>query len=418
MNIDDLIYLQNPWFRDRKFIPKEHTLPHRQLFSKLLDEVTSEKQITALTGLRRTGKSTLVRQIIAQLLIRGAPPEHILYFSFDQPTVEEHKDTLDAIIHLYVSSILRTTLHVIDMPTYVFFDEVQLIPYWQNILKRYYDLNIGIKFVVTGSASLFIGTKSHESLAGRILMSFLPPLAFSEYQTLFQSSDFEQFLTFGQFPEMREIVDVDKKRAYLRESVIGKVLEVDIPTLWGIRKIPDFERLFWSLLPNAGQIIESGRLMTDLKLKKATLFRYLRIFEQSLLISKVLNYSRSFRSEKRLLRKLYPSSSNFLSLTPEAVQRGFFAETYVNSILQSHTKDVFLLRDRDREIDFILPDKRLALEVKYREHVSDKDALLLSRFTKKNNYRGIVITKTQEGARGNITFIPLQSLDASLDSLL
>lgn len=80
------------------------------------------------------------------------------------------------------------------------------------------------------------------------------------------------------------------------------------------------------LLEDKDQIINTSNLMTDLQIN-------LELLEDSLLITKVVNLSGSFRSEKRLLRKYYLSSFNFLSLLPNTTELGFFAESYVVSIL-------------------------------------------------------------------------------------
>ena len=68
MKIDELIYLQNPWLRDALYVPREDKLEKRDIFHSLLEDVIKTKQVISLTGLRRTGKSTLLKQIIALLL--------------------------------------------------------------------------------------------------------------------------------------------------------------------------------------------------------------------------------------------------------------------------------------------------------------------------------------------------------------
>ncbi len=419
MNIKELLYLLNPWYRDQKYVPPEHFFPKRNLFSTFNREITDIKQITSLTGLRRTGKSTLLKQVIAVLLQNRISPSRILYFSFDQPTIDEKPELLEEIITIFLSDVLREQVHKINKKTYIFFDEIQLIPFWQDIIKRYYDLNQNLKFIVSGSSSLFISEKSKESLAGRIFTTILPPLSFSEYKRFSGKTDFTDFLDYGQFPEMLELKDNAKKIEYLQEGIIGKVLQIDIEKTYGVRKKVDFERLFWSLLPNTGQIIASRKLMTDLSLKKATLFKYLSILEQSLLIQKVLNLSGSFWSEKRLLRKLYPASSNFLKLIPEQVNTGFKVETYTHSLLYSFNQNIFLYHYRGREIDFILPDKKLAFEVKYQEHIHPLDYRFLETYIKAKKYKGVLITKnlTSELPEKSISFIPLEQIEQYLQSL-
>ncbi len=395
MNIIDQIYLQNPWFRDLSFSFTEENLPKRAIFNSFYQDVLKTKQIISLVGLRRTGKTTLIRQVINQLLKGKTNPKNILYFSFDQPTILEETNTLEEIIINYLKKINKNQLFSIKEKVYFFFDEIQLIPYWQDIIKRFYDINQHLKFIVTGSSSLYLVKNAKESLAGRIFEKNLNPLSFFEYKTMAQDNDLLNYLENGQFPELLEIKDKNKQKEYLKEGIINKVLEIDIIKNYKVRKTVDFERLFWSLLPNCGQIIKSAKLQSDLGIKKATLFNYLNILEKTLLINKILNLSGSFRSEKRLLRKIYPASTNFLDLPPESVNIGFKVENYIFNILKEKKEDVYLYRLRDKEIDFIIPGKKTAIEVKYQENINNQDLWFLEKFIKEKKYQGIIVTKNK-----------------------
>lgn len=288
----------------------------------------------------------------------------------------------------------------------------------RSMMEKDCDLNQKIKFVVSGSTSLLLINSAKKSLTGRIFQKSLGPLSFSEYQLLSGRKDWDEFLYFGQFPELLEFSSLEKKREYLKESVIGKVLEIDIPKIYKLRKIFDFERIFWSLISNSGQIISSSQLMSDLGLKKATLFKYLTVLEQSLLINKVLNLNGSFRSEKRLLRKLYPASSNFLTLSPQFLPIGFAAETYVASLLNTSGINFYLYRQRDKEIDFLLPDQKLAIEIKFQNQTFFRDYKTLSRYIREKNYRGIIVTKNQEKIldKEKIRLITLENFEQFLSN--
>jgi len=414
MNIIDQIYLQNPWFRDRSFIFLEKKLPKREIFNSFYQDVVNTKQIVSLIGLRRTGKTTLIRQVINKLLDNKVNPKNILYFSFDQPTILEQANTLEEIILIFLNKIKKTQAFSVKEKTYFFLDEIQLISYWQDIVKRFYDLNQQLKFVVTGSSSLYLVKQAKESLAGRIFEKNLAPLSFLEYKKMSGDDDFLNYIEFGQFPEPLEMKDRLKQIEYLKEGVINKVLEVDIIKNYKIRKTVDFERLFWSLLPNCGQIIKTAKLQLDLGLKKATLFNYLHILEKTLLISKVLNLSGSFRSETRLLRKIYPASTNFLNLIPEPISIGLKVENYVFNVLKEKYKNVYLYRLRDKEIDFLLPNQKIAIEVKYQDNIHYSDTIFLKKFIKEKKYSGIVITKNLKSTnkKNGLVFIPADEFEA------
>jgi len=408
--INELIYLQNPWLQEPGYSPKELKWPQRTLFDSLYKDILDTKQVTGLVGLRRTGKSTLLKQILGLMLKNPANKNRILYFSFDEFGVEEKTETLESVIKFFLEEIVDEKLHKIEKPVYLFLDEIQLIPYWQDIVKRFYDLNQKLKFIVSGSSSLYILKKSKESLAGRIFEKRLGPLSFGEYKIISGRKSLEEFLRLGQFPELLELNDLEKRKEYLKEAVIKKVIETDIPKILKIRKQFDFERLFWSILPNTGQIISPTKLGSDLSMKKGTLFNYLSILEEALLVSKIVNLSGSFRSEKRLLRKYYPGSSNFLSLSPENLSLGFFAENYIANLLKQQSGDLYLFNERGKEIDFVIPERKLAIEVKYQDVIHKSDYQFLKKYCDEKGYRGVVICKDKCLIKeAGIDFVPLGS---------
>lgn len=184
--------------------------------------------------------------------------KNIFYLSFDQPLVEENPNFLEIVINFYFQKIKQEKISKIEK-VYIFLDEIQIIPFWQDILKRYYDLNQNIKFIVSGPPPFFIRKKSKESLAGRIFEKTLPPLTFKEFEIFSKTNDFDEYLNFGQFPELLSITSIEKKKEYLQQGIINKVLEICIPKIYHIRKTFDFQRLFWTLLPNTGWIINKSR---------------------------------------------------------------------------------------------------------------------------------------------------------------
>ncbi|PIV09895.1 hypothetical protein COS31_00040 [Candidatus Roizmanbacteria bacterium CG02_land_8_20_14_3_00_36_15] len=134
--------------------------------------------------------------------------------------------------------------------------------------------------------------------------------------------------------------------------------------------------------------------MSDLAIKKATLFKYLSILEKSLLINKVLNFSGSFRSEKRLLRKIYPASSNFLALLPDPINIGFKVEAYTACLLA--IKQPYLYRLRDKEIDFVLPSEKIVIEVKYQNTIDYRELTFFRKYLNEKRYQGIVVVKNDK----------------------
>ncbi|MBI3956010.1 ATP-binding protein [Candidatus Gottesmanbacteria bacterium] len=409
MKTIDLLERQNLWWSSPSYRPAEHTLPKRDAYPKLVSDVGILRQISGIVGLRRVGKSTLVKQVIAALLDHGGEPRRVMYFSFDEPAVFENKEMLEDVLEVYFKTILGESPVLPAAPVVIVLDEIQLVSGWQGMLKRYWDGSDKIKFVVTGSSSLFINTRARESLAGRIFVDVLPALSFAEYRALYPAGRFEQYLRYGGFPELLKLDEEARKQEYLRDWVIGKVIEVDVPKTAGVRHREDFERLFWAILPNTGQIIDLGRLGAELGIKKGTLYRYLGILEDALLLRRMTNVAGSFRSLSRRLLKLYPGSVNFLSVSPQSVGEGIWAECYVASLIARAYPDAGPWRVRQKEIDFVSKQGKTAIEVKYQPRVHDSDVAWLREYCQKETYRGIVLTREESVRKdGDLTFCPLE----------
>jgi len=208
-----------------------HITYERKLFGEIFPYL-HERQILSIVGLRRTGKTILLKQLIKKLLA-SVQPEAILFLTFDEAIIPGNI-TIANYLNEYLEKIAPK-----DGKLYIFLDEIQYNRNWQHILKRYYDTDVRIKFVISGSSSLFLRKKTTESLAGRIYEFSLPVLSFEEYLELKNvkkemlmayraaavsfdmkaadmparekfflqygadmEKEFEQYLWYGQFPEI------------------------------------------------------------------------------------------------------------------------------------------------------------------------------------------------------------------------
>lgn len=422
LSIDNLIHLQNPWFTNRGDTPTERFLPKRSFFPKFKKLIDETKQISALIGMRRVGKTVLIRQILANILEDTSFSP--LYFSFDQEIIPNLKNPLSEIINYYLTFVLKKKLSDIKKTTYLFFDEIQIVPFWQDTLKRYYDLNQNMKFVISGSSSLFLQEKSKESLAGRIFEQVLPPLTFNEYKKIKKIGAeneiifFPEYLKYGGFFEELSLTDEQRKKEFLREWVLGKVLERDLPAILRLSDRQIFRILFNILLQTTGQVVVLSKIANELDLSPTSITNYVAILEKTLLLSSLFNMVGSFVRRERRLRKIYPSSSNFLNFLPVFPPNlGAMAETYAyNFLAKILKKDVFFFKERGVEIDFIIPEKRLAVEVKYQETIHKEDFKNLRLVMKKKKYtNGYLLTKnlTEEKKfpEGNIILIPVNQIE-------
>ncbi|MCL5021071.1 MAG: AAA family ATPase [Bacteroidetes bacterium] len=152
--------------------------------------------ITVLRGPRQIGKTTLLNQVIDQLLDEGVPPDCIFRVQFDElPEMMKLTQPILDLTQWYSDTILKTSLNnaaLTGKKVYVFLDEVQNLPDWAPQLKHLVDLQ-PVRVVVTGSSALRIEA-GRDSLAGRITTLEMGPLLLREVATLREIGEIPPYL--------------------------------------------------------------------------------------------------------------------------------------------------------------------------------------------------------------------------------
>ncbi len=427
----EIIDQNKHWKNDSSFFERQKH--KRKLFFELL-KYLPERQILSIVGLRRTGKTILLKQLIEYLIKKeSVNANNIFFLSFDEVLVSP-KLMLKNYLDVFLDEFLKKES---EKKAYIFLDEVQYVDKWQHILKRYYDNNPNIKFIISGSSSLFLKKKTTESLAGRIYEFNLRPLHFEEFLELanvdqslisdyqkyslsagkstteHSQSDydiflarngkvltkyFEDYLLYYQFPELVLQKDKEKIRKYISESVYKKAIEYDIPKLFGVEKIDELKFLFQILVNENGSLIEFKKISAEAGIEENTLKKYISYFQESFLLDLIYNHSRSFRKSKRLQKKSYIASPNFFTafhddwtenLTLRSQYLGFLAETYIFNLLREKYQYVSFYRKGSEELDFVASNDyrnsagHSLVEVKYTNSLKWNDMKFIDKVAKK-----------------------------------
>lgn len=426
MEIDTLISEQNPQWSDEKYIPVENSWFKRVAY----DEVSHwlyKRFIITLTGLRRVGKSTILRQIMSDLILKGKRKE-CFYFSFEKFQAKRDPKILKKIIQHYFDFVLIKKNYQISEKIYIFLDEVQYIPYWQDVIKFFYDQNENFKFIVTGSNSLFVKKESQESLAGRIIDIKVTPLLFKEYLSLINqdykidiknklwvsankdiiNGYFERYLRFGQFPEAiyQKLNSADTKK-YL-ESIENKITQEDLTKTYNIEHPQILLAIINQIKKQPGQIIEYQNIASQVGLDQRTLANYFGYLEKGFLISLCYNFGKKPIKAPRITKKAYLISSNFASEAPMS----FLVENYLFNFLKIKFGQVFF--NKDKEIDFIAvyDEKNYLFEVKYQNEINSVDSKNIKAFLKINKAeKSFLITKNKFSLKESIHQIPASLIE-------
>ena len=358
----------------------------RNIFDRIKKSL-NKRQILQIVGLRRVGKSTLIFQLINYLKNKAINPYHLLYFTFDekQPSIEDILDTFTQ----------QTGVDYKSETIVVFLDEVQKLNNFQNQIKVYYDLYPNIKFIISGSTSLFIKKKSQESLAGRILSFFVSPLSFSEYlkfidkQELIEKpavyfreleNEFKKFL-YSQFIEAIGLRSLDEKKEYFR-SITKKIIFEDLPFVFNFDNPNILHQIVQYIAQYPGAIINNLHLAQELKISNKTVALYLSYLEESFLIKKLYNFSKNRVTSERKLKKYYLASPSLSISFVDFLDESKLFENYVISVNDFK----YFFRDSfGHEVDFInVENNQLqAIEVKFKDNILPKDLKNLFIFNKR-----------------------------------
>ncbi len=454
---------KNPWWQNGGKHLIDKAFMRRDLYFTLEKDLEMP-MILNILGLRRTGKSTIVKQLIARLLSQNVKPNNLFYYLFDDYANINIRENLEAVLDFYLENILEKKIYELEDRAYIFLDEIQYTKDWQPVLKKYYDLSgKKIKFVITGSQSILLRKKSAETLAGRIFDYYLPPLSFMEFlkaknisflddilkietdlfsieenfklletvkyshkQKLFDL--LKEYILSGQFPECLDIEDPEKKNIYLKESVIGKVAE-DIMAIYDIDKKENFKILANYLFVNSASLLELKNIAEKIGLSSISLDKYFDYMKSGYLFKVLYRQHKTLIKRGRMLKKNYATSSNFIAAirnyqlrhfeeVPEVF--GHIIETAVYNFLDKNysgdslADEISFWRQGEKEIDFIITKnkKQLPIEVKFANAVNAKELLpLLNYIDKKKTGFGIVVTKNElskkEISGKTIFFVPV-----------
>ena len=398
--IFDTLQRSNKWWKE------DFELEYKP--RKIYDEIKSfmkNRQIISLTGLRRTGKTTILFKIVKDFLADYGK-ENIMYFSFD--------DFKDVKLHEIIDAYFELIRNDKKKPLLFLFDEIQKVSEWEEQLKRIYDENRNFKLIISGSESLFIRKGTRESLAGRMFEFQIKTLCFKEFLefknkkydnfNLYKKeifSEFRNFLFCSGFPEIIN-ENEDFIRKYIKENVVERIIFRDIMQILPIENPEIIFQMFNIIEREPGQMINMNKLSKELGISRQTVSNYLDLLEKSFLIRKLYNFSKNIRKTQTKLKKYYPAI-----FFPEEVETkqlfGNIFETFMVNELDAE----FFWRDvYKNEVDIVLVLKNktiIPIEVK----VSNIEVKSLNLFIKKFKLnKGIILTYDKEEIIGKIKVIP------------
>ena len=395
--MEQLLHRFNPWWTTEFPFPG---VP-RDIHLKKLLPLADTKDIILLVGMRRVGKTTLLHQIIHQLL-PCVDPQRVFYVSLDHLGLKDY--TILEVVEQF-RSITRTK-H--SEKIHLFLDEVHMKDNYEIQLKNLYDEG-NAKIYASGSASLDI-TLSSPHLTGRQRIFRLPPLSFPEYMEFtgacVSPADknmypvlAEEYIKTGGIPEYVLTKDMD----YL-QSLVETILYRDVAGRHHVRNRGALIDILTFTAQSVGSPISLRKISNVLGIPKEIVSKTLDMFLESNLIHMVEREGK-LSERKASPRKIYLADTGLFNILTEGVNIGAVVENSVYLALRDKGV-VRYHRSSGLEVDFVSCGR--AWESKYKKRIEEKDLAGLQSL--RGAKEKTIITYDKEENKDGVNMLPLWKL--------
>jgi uncharacterized protein len=389
-------------------------------------------QVLSFVGVRRAGKSTLMRQVINHLIRdRGIPPRNILFCNLEMPVLNRYRTDVANLDRLYQDYL---KLVAPKGRIFIFLDEVQFFPDWQVFVKSRYEQG-GLKFMVTGSNSRLLSSEFITLLSGRTFPVEVLPFSFVEFLLArgITASDevsvlrqkprlqvlFDDYLRTGGFPEV-VFLDVPAFQNEVLGMYARTILQQDIVPRFAVKKPADLETLFLYLMTNVSALYTPKRLSDLIGLSDKTVKDYLAYYGDVRLLFALDVFNFSMKKQIRSPRKIYAVDTGLAAAvtTRFSENTGRYLENIVFLELHRRGEEVFYYRTTNGlEVDFLCRrDNRPAALIQTAWTMEGEDTrkrelrALAKAMAELNLKEALIVTHDEEGEipvnNGTVRLVP------------
>lgn len=384
-NIIEILKKWNPWEK------KIDAGIKRGVYLKKILPYLERKEIVVLKGIRRCGKSTIVKQLINELIKSGVDKKQILYLN-----LEDYGFANDLTIGLFDSVLESYKKYSKNKKgIYFFIDEVQKIPSWEKWLRTKYDLNEGIKFVITGSSASLLSKELSTLLTGRNISFTIMPLSFNEFY-YFTKGNIDEYMRFGGFPEVA-LEKSEEKKLYLLQQYFEDIIHKDIIDRYSIRNTKQIMDLARYIISSSGAKLSINKLSKVFGIAKDTMQTYINYMIDAYLLFEVtyFSYSAKVKHDVSKLPKLYCLDNGFIGIVNIKYSKnlGQMFENTVFIKLAENYKEISYWGELKSEVDFIV--EKTAINVTSADNILERESKGLEDFNKKHKGFDLkIITKS------------------------
>ncbi|MBI2584182.1 MAG: ATP-binding protein [Candidatus Aenigmarchaeota archaeon] len=399
----------------------------REEYLSKLDRLVRTDQVIAITGVRRSGKSTLMKQFIKRHIGRGEGRTSFLYVNFEEPKFA------DMLSLEFLQQIYESYMEIVKPKgiPYILLDEIQSIPKWEKFVRALHEKKEA-RILISGSTSKLLSKEFGTLLTGRWVDMRIYPLDFREFlrfkglrlggklDLLSRKIQIKQllreYMEYGGFP----LVALKGEKKEILERYFDDIVGRDIAERRRIRNTGKLKALAKYYLTNFSSPISYRRIARFAGLSLDSVERFSLYMTDACLVFFVPKFSYSLKEQEVNPRKVYGIDSGLINTVSFRFldNIGKLYENLVFLSLLNRGKEIYYFKGR-QECDFLVKEGRkvTAIQVSYQIKENEEREVkgLLEAMKKCKLREGLVITEEKEGGRKvkhkgrsyNITFIPL-----------
>jgi uncharacterized protein len=380
MNKTEILQILNDW---NFWHHNQRTGISRPTYLTKLSSLFSSNQVIVITGPRRAGKSTIMRQMALQLINAGNDPKSIMHVNFEDPRFTElNVALLDQIFKVYCEHINPQNN---PLPT-LFLDEIQEVDGFEKWVRTMHELGKA-KIIISGSNAKLLSRELGTLLTGRHLDMEVFPLSFNEFlsfnnienvdlnDTLGLSNKensiknaFRKYLEYGAFPEV--VLSQQEQKKEIMLSYFDDITTKDLLLRFKIRKIHELMSVVKYYLSNVAALATFKSLERALDLSLNSIKKYTDYLEQAYLIFSLKRFSFKVKEQEKSPRKMYAIDTGLCNTIGFRFSEnlGQLAENLVfialkrRQALDSSIELFYWKDDLHREVDFVVKQE---LQVKH-----------------------------------------------------
>ena len=372
----------------------------REKYLNQLIETKDLNLIKVITGVRRSGKSTLLLQFKDYLTNSGIDKNNIIYMSFESAEWYDIKNYRD--LYNYIKSKYNGT------KLYLLLDEVQNIGEWEKAVNSFL-VDIDADIYVTGSNANLLSSELTTLLAGRVYTVQIYPLSLAEYIQIYPFKNnedkykmFDKYLKFGGMPMLASLNDNERLMVNYLSDIKDVVLKKDIIARNKIKDIVFLDNLLQYMSTIIGTLINPNSIAEFMKkngssIDNETVDKYLKMIENAYFIYRIPRYELKGKQLLKTQGKYYFVDNGLKNILSgfSSYDSGSSYENIVCMELLRRGYEVYVGKYNDLEIDFIAisPEEKIYYQVArsiLSEEVENREKRSLLAID--DNYKKVILT--------------------------